>query len=187
LPSWPCEQVSPDPLTADSLLSHPLAVQAGQDTDQPADAQAKSVAAFAAAPENTPEMGVARITAFVRQLAPGQRPREMTIILTEVVARTNELRGIIRDGIHDKVAQSHLLADTVAGNDQAIAALPANTPAEKRHALEQARRQNAATLGDRAEDAQRLCYRLDYTATKARQLAAAIAQQAGADQNGTPQ
>lgn len=185
LPDWPCKQTSYNPLTAASILPHPLAVPAEQGADQQADAQARSVAAFAAAPENTPDMGIARITAFARGLAPERRPREMRLVLDEIVLRTNQLRGIIRDGIEDKVSESHLLADTVAGNDEEIAGLPADAPAGRREALEQARSRNAMALGDRGEDAERLCHRLEYTARKARRLAAAVAEQAAAEPGAT--
>ncbi len=165
-----------DPLTVDSLLPHPLALPARNSDAWKTDPRVRAVVDFAAAPENVPDLGIARIAALAREDGPSDA-QALPLVLDGVVARINQLRGFIRDGVTDKVAQSHLLADEVAGDDRALAALPAGDPPERRTALEQARRRNRAALGDRAEDAELLCHRLDYTARKARLLGAAIAEQ----------
>ncbi len=176
LPDWPCRGVDADPLTAATLLPHPLAMPAHDGNAWKADPRVRAVVDFAAAPENVPDLGVARIAALAREAGSGNT-QALPLVLDGVIARTNQLRGFIEDGVTDKVAQSHLLADEVAGGDRAIASLRADDPPERRTAIEQAQRRNRAALGDRAEDAELLCHRLDYTAHKARLLGAAIAEQ----------
>lgn len=176
LPDWPCRGVDADPLTVNSLLPRPLPLPVRDGDGWRLDPRIRAVVDFAAAPENVPDLGIARIAALAREAEPGNA-QALPLVLDGVVARTNQLRDFIRDGVTDKVAQSHLLADEVAGGDRAIAALRAGDPPERRTALEQAQRRNRAALGDRAEDAELLCHRLDYTAHKARLLGAAIAEQ----------
>ncbi|MBV8400537.1 MAG: hypothetical protein JOZ17_17625 [Acetobacteraceae bacterium] len=130
---------------------------------------------FAAAPENSPDRAVARVTALARSSE--DRERDLSMLLGGVVDRINALRAILKDGVGDKVAKSRLLSERLAEIEEQQKALSAEASPKQRQALSEAADWAHRALGDTAEEADVLCRRIEYTETKARALAHAVAEQ----------
>ena len=169
LQAWPCS-VAPSALTPEGLLGHAVPAETGDwQTDKPV----REVVDFAAAPENAPDTSRPRIEALSASSGPGRQAKLM-LARDGIVARSNQLRGIVEYGVREKVEKSKLLSDTLAAAKQALAGLPQDAPADRRVALEQDRAIKGKALGDNAEDAELLCHRYEYIARKAQRLGAAI-------------
>ncbi len=176
LKDWPCAEPRVDALTAEALYAEPLPAALPTPGAWQSDPEVRPIVEFAAAPENNPNLGAARIQVLARSA--GARKREALLLaLSGIVERTNTLRRIIIDGIGDKVVKSRLLVELIAENDRELAAVPndgTSAAAERKNALETTRYWNNRYLGDAADDAELLCHRLAYTAKKAAALAGAI-------------
>lgn len=176
LKDWPCAEPRVDALAAEALYAEPLPAALPAPGAWQSDPEVRPVVEFAAAPENNPNLGAARIQALAGSA--GARKREALLLaLSGIVERTNTLRRIIIDGIGDKVVKSRLLVELIAENDRDLAAVPndgTSAAAERKSALETTRYWNTRSLGDAADDAELLCHRLAYTAKKAAALAGAI-------------
>lgn len=176
LKDWPCPEPRVDALAAEALYAKPLPAALPAPSAWQSDPEVKPVVEFAAAPENNPNLGAQRIAELASAAGP-RKQEALMMALSGIVERTNALRGIIIDGIGDKVVKSRLLFEQVAANDRDLAAVPndgTSAAAERRSALETARYWNNRYLGDAADDAELLCHRLAYTAKKAQALAGAI-------------
>ena len=178
LPDWPCNTETRETLTVAGVLSRSVATPSPSEGAWRTDPVVKAAADFAAAPENAPQFGAERLAALAAAAGP-HKDRMLLEALDGIVTQTNTLRGIIIDGIGDKVVKSRLLAERLASVEHDLAALPADATPQQRGALTQARESMLRALGDNADDAELLCHRLGYTRHKAERLAAAIAEQLG--------
>jgi len=174
LPDWPCPAPQAGPLTPESVLGTKLPAPLPAAGAWQHDAPARTVADFASAPENPPQSGIARITAFGAG-AGADRQAAMLLVLQGVVERSNALRDILIQGIGDKVVRSRLLAEHLRAIDGSIAALPVNASATAKGDLATAKYWAGRSLGDNEDEAALLCHRLGYLERKTRRLGTAIA------------
>jgi hypothetical protein len=175
LPEWPCHGPEDITLSIEQVYGGPPPGQPMAAGAWQTDARVKEAVLFAAAPENPPNRGVARITALAR--SSDDRERDLSLLLGGIIERVNALRAILKDGVGDKVAKSRLLSERLAEIEEQQKALPAEASPKQRQALSEAADWTRHALGDNAEEADVLCRRIEYTETKARALAHAVAEQ----------
>ncbi len=131
---------------------------------------------FAAAPENMAQFGAERI-AVLAQSSGARRRDVLLLVFSGVVERMEALRAVIVEGIGHQVVNSRLVAEELAANDRALAALgndASEATAKRRKDLETARFWNRRSLGDIEDKAELACHQLDHAEKKAQALAAAI-------------
>ena len=178
LADWPCASSDTVELSIAAVYGRPVAAQA----DWQADPEVRALVNFAAAPENAPDQGSARLRDLGQAAGPNA-PAKLLLALDGIMRRTNQLRAIVAYGIREKVEKSKLLADLLGDARRAETSLPADAPAGERAALEADRLAKARALGDNAEDVELLCHRFDYLERKARRLAGTISSEIDPKQN----
>ncbi|MBV9653076.1 MAG: hypothetical protein JOZ42_00795 [Acetobacteraceae bacterium] len=167
LPDWPCKQ--PDTVLSATALAPSLPADRPTEDFWRADGKLRQLASFAAAPENTPRMGLQQISAFART-ANGLPARQKALLLAGIVDGINQIRDMTREGVAHTVVNSRLVSEDMASVDRALAA-PAPSDREN---LEKQRTQLGSQLRDIAEEADLLCHRFEYTRQKAQLLADGI-------------
>ena len=170
LPDWPCDTPFAGPLEPAMLWPGAGAPEG----DWRADAAARELVDFLTASENSPAMGEQEIADYTEKHGPLPQATVLHIV-AGMVDRGNLLRRTLLKGIKDQIIRSHVLADAVAENTNAIATAEQQGQGKADlAALTEARRQNLNGLDDAGDTAEHLCTRLVYDETKLRRLAAAL-------------
>lgn len=171
---WPCEAALAEHFDAEDVWGGPLPGPLPADWRD--DAAAGEVVAFAANPENPPRQGAAAIARFAKQLGP-EREAALLRVFAGLLTEFDRLRGFLIDGVRDFVLRAKILAEAVARNEAALAALPADGGAAveaRRKDYQEARFWDARNLDDALDEAEFLCHRYGYLDRKLRQLSAAL-------------
>jgi hypothetical protein len=88
-----------------------------------------------------------------------------------MVDEMNVLRHSLLDGIRNTTIRGVILGDAVKEDDEMLAALPKTPETEaRRQDIKAARKFNFRNKDDQEEEADFLCYRLDYVEKKLRTL-----------------
>jgi hypothetical protein len=177
---WPCPQplalrFAPDAVWGGAL---PAALPEGWRDD----AAVRAVVEFAANPENSPGEGAREIAAFAEELGAAElgaedlaadRRDRLMLVFAGLLEKFDTLRGFLVGGVRDFVLRAKILRDSVAQNDAALAALPADGSAgseEERRGYLEARFWDQRNLDDALEEAEFLCHRYAYLDEKLRRL-----------------
>jgi hypothetical protein len=172
---WPCAQPLAEGFAPDAVWGGalPEALPEGWRDD----AAVRAVVEFAANPENPPGEGAREIAAFAEELGAGEleadRRDRLMLVFAGLLEKFDTLRGFLVGGVRDFVLRAKILRDSVAQNDAALAALPADGSAgseEERRGYLEARFWDQRNLDDALEEAEFLCHRYAYHDEKLRRL-----------------
>ena len=154
---WPCDLPLAERFVPAEVWDAALPTAAPGDWRE--DPGVREVVEFAANPENPPNQGAKKITAFAASLGAGREQR-LLLVFAGLLEQFNLLRGFV-------------IEEAVAQNDRALAALPADGAAEveeRRRGYLEARAWDVRSMDDAMEEAEFLCHRYAYLDRKLRQL-----------------
>jgi hypothetical protein len=171
---WPCDAPLAERFDPVQVWGGPLPRPLPEGWRQ--DPAVRDAVEFAANPENPPGQGAKQIAAFAAPLG-AEREERLLLVFAGLLDQFNLLRGFVIEGVRDFVLRAKILRDTVAQNDAALAALPADGGARveaQRRAYAQARSLDVRSMDDAMEEAEFLCRRYGYLDKKLRELTASI-------------
>ena len=174
IPNWPCDVPLVEQFTPNEVWG--AALPGTAPPDWRADTAVREVVEFAANPENPPDLGAKRITAFAAPLDV-RREQRLMLVFAGLLEQFNLLQGFVIEGVRDFVLRARILREAVAQNDAAIAALAADGSAEaeaRRRGYVEARSWDVRSMDDAMEEAEFLCRRYAYLDKKLRRLTEAV-------------
>ncbi|MGB8273834.1 MAG: hypothetical protein WCF16_01025 [Alphaproteobacteria bacterium] len=176
--NWPCKNPYKEALTADEIWGGPAPAADG---DWHQDQAVSKLVTFATNPENPPASGRKAISDLAKQAGTGaEKQHTLLLAFRGMVDETNALRGAILSGIRNMKIRAIILDDAVKDDDRMLADLPNSPDAEsKRQDIKAARKFNFRNKDDSEEEADFLCYRLNYVEKKLRSLTEQVQHEVG--------